>query len=239
MLVVGVSGACRCDELVNMKIQDIEDMKTLLHIKIPYSKTYKSRSFTIVNEKFLQIYRKYASLRPKEMKDSRFFVKYGNGKCQKAVMGIHKIGSVPKEVAKFLKLPNPNLYTGHCLRRTSATLLVDGGADLTCLKRHGGWKSGTVAEGYIEESMANKNHTARKIFSSCTSIATASDDVKNVSPSPSIEITTTNQNETYTIEASAGDITNMPGTSSGFNFQNASINNCTFNLTFNNVNKTS
>jgi integrase len=44
-------------------------------------------------------------------------------------------------------------YTGHSLRRTSATLLVDEGGDLTTLKRHGGWRSSFVAEGYIEESI--------------------------------------------------------------------------------------
>jgi hypothetical protein len=46
-------------------------------------------------------------------------------------------------------------YTGHSLRRTSATLLVDEGGDLTTLKRHGGWRSSFVAEGYIEESINN------------------------------------------------------------------------------------
>lgn len=34
--------------------------------------------------------------------------------------------------------------------------MVDAGADLTVLKRHGEWKSSTVAEGYIEESLGNK-----------------------------------------------------------------------------------
>ncbi|KAJ8959787.1 hypothetical protein NQ317_009501 [Molorchus minor] len=72
VLVVGMSGVRPCDELVNMKIEAIEDMKSLLYIEI--SKTYKARFFTtIVDEKFLQLYRKYASLRPKEIKDSRFF----------------------------------------------------------------------------------------------------------------------------------------------------------------------
>ena len=64
------------------------------------------------------------------------------------VMDIHKIGSVPKEVASHLKLGHPTEYTGHALTRTSATLLVDAGADISCHKRHGGWKSNSVAEGY-------------------------------------------------------------------------------------------
>lgn len=59
-----------------------------------------------------------------------------------------------------LHLSKPAEYTGHCLRRTSATLLIDGGADITSLKRHGGWKSASVAEGYVDESMLNKKQAA-------------------------------------------------------------------------------
>ncbi|KAK9694502.1 hypothetical protein QE152_g33510 [Popillia japonica] len=114
------------------------------------------------------------------------------------VVGIHKISAVAQEVAKFLKLHNWKEYTGHALRRTSATLLVDGGGDLpeaaqlerlTAVvtphvlkdtevgdqalwrnptlkshKRHGGWRSSTVAESYIEESRLNKENIAKRIL---------------------------------------------------------------------------
>lgn len=59
---------------------------------------------------------------------------------------------MPKEVAKYLNLQNPEQYTGHCYRRTSATMLVNAGGDITSLKRHGGWKSTEVAEGYIDNT---------------------------------------------------------------------------------------
>ena len=79
-------------------------------------------------------------------------------------MGIHKISSVPRTIASFLKLPNPGDYTGHCLRRTSATFLADNGGDITPLKRHGRWKCTNVAEGYIEDSIINKTQTTSKIL---------------------------------------------------------------------------
>ena len=53
-----------------------------------------------------------------------------------------------------------------CLRRTSATFLVDSGGDITTLKRHGGWKSSSVAEGYIEESIENKKRSPEKYYNS-------------------------------------------------------------------------
>lgn len=70
---------------------------------------------------------------------------------------------MPKIVATYLNLINPTEYTGHCFRRSLATILVDSGADITSLKRHGGWKSSN-SEGYIEDSLNNKVEVANKIF---------------------------------------------------------------------------
>ncbi|KAF2903751.1 hypothetical protein ILUMI_02427, partial [Ignelater luminosus] len=64
----------------------------------------------------------------------------------------------------YLSLPNPDHYTGHAFRRSSASLLVDSGGDLIQLKKHGGWKSNAVAEGYVDESVQNKMDCANKIF---------------------------------------------------------------------------
>ena len=54
-------------------------------------------------------------------------------------------------------------HTGHCFRRTSATLLVDGGTDQLTLMRHGGWRSATVAQGYLEDSLCLKLDAAKEI----------------------------------------------------------------------------
>lgn len=73
------------------------------------------------------------------------------------------MGSIPKQIAEYLGLPDAKLYTGHCFRRSSATILVDAGGDLLELKRHGGWRSSTVAEGYVDDSINNKTATSSKI----------------------------------------------------------------------------
>lgn len=122
-----------------------------------------------MTEEYLQYYRNYIALRPTNMTDRRFFLSYRNGKCCRQVVGIHKFGSIPQEIANYLKLPNAKEYTGHCFRRTSATFLVDAGADITSLKRHGGWKSSGVAEGYIDESINNKLEVAQKILNTSKS----------------------------------------------------------------------
>ena len=92
-----------------------------------------------------------------------FFVYYNNGKCSSQVVGKNTFGNIPFKIATYLKLPNPKDYTGHCFRRSSATLLADAGEDILNIKRHAGWKSTTVAEGYIEDSVVNKIKIAEKI----------------------------------------------------------------------------
>lgn len=85
------------------------------------------------------------------------------------MVGINKIGCVAKTVATFLKLDKPEQYTGHCFRRSSATILADAGADITTLKRHGGWKSSAVAEGYVDDSATNRMSIANKIMGAVAS----------------------------------------------------------------------
>jgi hypothetical protein len=106
-------------------------------------KTHIPRTFTITDDgcsfKSCSIYRKYLKLRPKHVTSRRFFLNYRNGKCINANVGTNTMAAIPSKVAKFLNLPNPIEYTRHCFLRTSATMLVEGGADLLTLKKHGGW----------------------------------------------------------------------------------------------------
>ncbi|KAJ8974628.1 hypothetical protein NQ317_011949 [Molorchus minor] len=81
------------------------------------------------------------------------------------------MGKIPNVVASYLKLPDVACYTGHCLRRSSATLLADAGVDITTIKRHAGWKSTTVAEGYVENSIENKTKIANQVLVGTTTSA--------------------------------------------------------------------
>ncbi|CAH1126096.1 unnamed protein product [Ceutorhynchus assimilis] len=125
-LVIGVVGACRGQELVRLKITDIVDMHDKLLITLPDTRADRTRSFFIT--KHLDIYRKYTAARPPDMDSPRFFFKYTDGKSYKQVIGKHKFGKMPQEIAKFLKLPNAIEYTGHCLRKTSGALLATSNA---------------------------------------------------------------------------------------------------------------
>jgi integrase len=75
-------------------------------------------------------------------------------------LGKAKIADIPRHMATVLHLDNAKFYTGHSLRVTSATVLADSGASLTNLKRHGRWRSSTVAEGYVRDSLLQKKKAA-------------------------------------------------------------------------------
>lgn len=151
-------------------------------IKIPETKTNVIRSFT-VEGKYAEFIRKYAMLRPLGVEHTRFFLNYQKGKCTSQPIGRNKFLGVPKIIAEFLGLPEVNTFSGHSFRRTSATLLANAGADMTTLKRHGGWRSTSVVEGYIENSLANKRKIGGLIsneLSSVTSTVTSTQRIINV-----------------------------------------------------------
>lgn len=154
-MIFGVQGGCQKQELCDITLKNIRDKDDMLVVNIPETKTGTAKSF-IVPEEFYGFYKKYLILRLKDVDTDRFFLRYDNGRCVKQVIGINKFGDMPKLIATYLQLENPGSYTGHTFRRTSATVLVDAGADLLTLKRHGGWKSDTVAEGYVENSLHSK-----------------------------------------------------------------------------------
>lgn len=159
--MIGIAGGCRREELYSMTLNDIQDTETQLVITISQTKTNVKRVFTVIN--FLEIYRKYLALRPKNFEENFLFLGYRNGKCIQQRVGIHTIGAMPRKIAEYLKLPNPEKFTGHCFRRTSATLLANAGVDSSILKRHGGWKSSAIAEKYVEDALEGKTKIARMI----------------------------------------------------------------------------
>lgn len=177
-LIFGIFGACRREELKNVMINDVDDRETFITVTIPNTKTNVLREFVVTKGNItgydcVESCRKYVSLRPKQASHNRFFVFYRNGKCTSQPVGVNTFGRIPKNIAIYLGLANPGRFTGHCFRRSSASLLADTGADIHMLKRHGGWRSSTVAEGYVETSLENKKIIATKIMGDHTTVSRA------------------------------------------------------------------
>lgn len=164
MLVIGIAGACRTDELCNMLIEHVDVRDDIIIITIPTSKNGSSRKFVVIEPLWIRVVKRYFKTRP--IPDlPRMFLGFRGGKCTRQNMGHNTISKMPQTIASFLKLKNCASYTGHTFRRTSATILAENGGDILTLKRHGGWKSSGVAEGYIEQSIADKKRIAEMVQS--------------------------------------------------------------------------
>lgn len=139
-----------------MKPEDVEDIGNRFLVNVSGdNKNYYSGQF-LIGEHFYARVKRYISLRPPGYVCDKFFLNYQKGKCTMQPIGIHKIGKVPSTVAAYCDLDEPMRYTGHCLRRTSATLLSDSGANMQAVMQLGRWRSDMVARGYIENSLANR-----------------------------------------------------------------------------------
>ena len=136
-----IAEAMRCQELLNLSVDDIRDEGAVTIVNVKDRKTRIDGSFHIVNPKdksslklinlCMYAHFKYASLRPQHINHRRFFIFYKNGKCSTQPRGTNTFGKIPSIIASYLKLPDIKLYTGHCMSRTLATLLAESGADLT------------------------------------------------------------------------------------------------------------
>ena len=80
------------------------------------------------------------------------------------VVGRNIIGSRPSKIVEYLNLGNSFLYTGHALRKNSATLLANKGIEVLGLKSHGGWRSSTVAKSSVGDSLKSKIEFVEKIL---------------------------------------------------------------------------
>lgn len=222
--IFALAGALRRAELVKITLDDIQDKGNLIIVKISDSKNHTSRSFVISedinNGTFLKLYRKYANLRPPTTTHRRFFINYKKGKCSVQCVGINTFGKMPAEIASYLGLPNPERYTGHSFRRSSATFLADSGEGITNIKRLGGWKSTAVAEGYLEDSVEQKKTISNKILSG----------TGNLQPMPSPSSSCTLQSTSVTLKSQLPP-TNYSGPAILTHLQNAT--NCVFNININ------
>lgn len=134
--VFAVSGGCRCDELVKMCVEHIEEKSDILLVYLPFTKTHKKRSFTILSDGFgispIELYRQYLNLRPKKSPTSRFFLTYWQGKCTVQPAGIQHFR---KNAFKYSQISEPwksrNIYWSFVPQISSYFILADCGADIT------------------------------------------------------------------------------------------------------------
>lgn len=170
ILIIAISGGMRCDELKNLKFEDIKINDDGLKIIINKSKTDRAENgfeFFVLSSKenwkdCKYYYNKYINLI--EKKEGRFFRQERNNKFTSQVCGRNYFLNVPKYIAKYLNKEDWKLYTGHALRRTAATWIANAGACELELKKWGRWSSDKIAGGYVERSDPMKRKFASMLL---------------------------------------------------------------------------
>lgn len=191
VLLAGFYGGMRACEIVALAWQDVAFAQEGVLLRIQFSKTDRAgigatkllprlEDQAICPLFYFEEYRNAVS-----EKTGRLFRHFAYGKFTKSPVGKNIIAAVPSEVAAFLGLENPRVYTSHSFRVTSATTLADEGANALTLKRHGRWTSDLVAEEYIRESKKQRCETAALLAGSKVSVFQPSDQPQK-QPQPAI-----------------------------------------------------
>ena len=112
-----------------------------------------------------------------------------DGTASKIHIGKNQLALITKNVAQSLGMPDWDLYTSHCSRRSMASLLAENNHSEVAIMGAGHWKSSTSARKYIEQSVASKmtiantftsgNHSASNSSSSSSSKSLVIDNPKN------------------------------------------------------------
>jgi len=165
IIILGLFGCLRVNaELKKIEYDDVKKIEKGYLVYFTPAKTRTKNStkkmFHIpkINQEFcpakiIDIY--ISRIRPG---NSNQFIKNFNvkGNCYVNQTGKDNLRKSTVEIAKLLNLVEPEKYTTHSIRRTSATLYVESGANPLQLKIFGRWKSLQVAEGYVENSLSYK-----------------------------------------------------------------------------------
>lgn len=112
--IISLCGCLRMNELIHVLVEHITEKPDMYLFDIPKTKNLTARSFPVLGNWFHTI-KKYQILRPQSLPSGRFFVRYQDGKCTAQFIGENTLKAMPKKIAMYLQLPNPNLYTGNLM----------------------------------------------------------------------------------------------------------------------------
>lgn len=160
-IIFAYYGGLRCAENYGIEKKGISEDK--LGIWVCYTaakqrgkKKRKPATFLIPKGNMTQIVNKYLQSVPQGCDFLWHAVQYTASKTTSGFkasrVGINTLRNITVKVATILGLNNPLEYTGHAMRRSSATQMANSGASLADLMQFFNWTSTTVAQEYLERS---------------------------------------------------------------------------------------
>lgn len=194
-VVISICGGLRTCELTDLNFANIAQVGDTYVVNLKRKKQHgekDSSTFVVPKEMAMHItnYKMALSCSIGENNVTGRFLKgtpiYSNSKKSRFInqpMGINMAYKIGKDVAKKLGLPDADNYTGHCFRRTSATMAADAGATPVQMQRAYGWKSINTAQKYVTHSKSGADSIASLFSKTITSASTSTSNIEECSSS--------------------------------------------------------
>lgn len=172
---VAYYGGLRCAELVGINNDDVE-YDNLNGVWVNYcifklSGAMQKNNRLLIPKEHEKYFLNYIE---KTNKIGRIFKNF-NKSFTLQPMGIRTLALVPKHVADFLKLDGN--FTGHCFRRSTATILSENGASTTQLKTLMNWKSEKTALNYVDNTKNSRLSLSSMLSSTSSSNTNVKEDI--------------------------------------------------------------
>ncbi len=173
LLLVGFFAAMRRSELVAITWEDIHFVEEGVTILIPRSKTDQSGSGQTCAIPYGQAklcavtaLKQWQTL-SQQTSGPAFRAINKHQQLQNSALTPLSVSQILKKVAHNAKLPNPDSYSGHSLRRGFATAASKKGVPMIEIMRQGRWKHEGTVYGYIEEGQLFTDNAASILLNNC------------------------------------------------------------------------
>lgn len=171
-LLLGLYGGLRSEEYCSIQFEDVQMFDDHLKVTIKQRKTDQAGEGTTFfalscQQQFrcpVKTFRRYRDAFHIKQ-EGPLFRQVRSGKVTQQKRGKTFFYDLPKRVAEYLRLDDKEKYTGHAIRRTATTWLAERGASTNIIQKFGGWKSASVAQGYIDDSDKMRSAIATTIQS--------------------------------------------------------------------------
>lgn len=168
LIQIGSFAGLRSGELHDLLFSDIEIRDKALKITVRHSKTDQEQQGTyILIPSFedplldpVKTFLRYSDVVPEK---DHLFLQYHGGKYVRQAIGKNSFTPIIRNMAKLLMIQNWEAYRTHSLRSTMATILADAEGTEQEIKRHGRWKSATVASEYVRSSDLGEQKVSEKL----------------------------------------------------------------------------
>ncbi|XP_037033653.1 uncharacterized protein LOC119072515 isoform X2 [Bradysia coprophila] len=127
--VIGTHTVCAFTDIRLIRMNMVNDFGSGIVVRIPQRRADRTRDNVTISGEYAAIVRKYLRLRlraPIEIKTTKFFIHYRQGKCWPGAIGRKPIGKMAEEIARYLKLENPENYTTESFRMISPKMVNNG-----------------------------------------------------------------------------------------------------------------